>query len=182
MRVVVIAGLIAASVGCVNERVYMDPDAMAGWDDLGGGDGLALLRGDVGELRDIDNSTENMWVSQEPNAVDFSGDVPHQAREGSSVYLQVRILNPQRLQPNVELRQQGVQDAWDDANTQEPVLDVYICPNGEGVSGNADDIVVTRTGPNAFRFVATSTNVDQNLNVDLDLQSRTPPSADVDVE
>jgi hypothetical protein len=164
--------LVTVTVGCVNERTYVDPASnaaeMGGWQGYGG-TGTASLRGVVGELDGIDNTANDMWVTKETNLLEMSGNVPHQAQAGSSVYLDIRILNGSRLNVGEELRQEGVVDTWSEDVGEEPVLEVYVCPNGEGVSGNADDIVVTRTGPETFTFEARSTDTAQNLDVDLDL-------------
>lgn len=166
--------LVTVTVGCVGERTYMDPEAsatgMAGWQGFEG-TGTASLRGTVGELDGIDNSANDMWVTKETNMLELSGNVPHQAQAGSSVYLDIVILNGNELEIGEELRQEGVGDVWSEegAASTGPVLDVYVCPNGEGVSGNADDIVVTRTGPDTYTFEARSTDTQQNLDVDLDL-------------
>lgn len=164
--------LVTITVGCVNERTYVDADSntadMGGWQDYGG-TGRASLRGTVGELDGIDNTASDMWVTKDARLLEMSGNVPHQAQVGSSVYLDIRILNGDRLSVGEELRQEGVIDTWSEDVGEEPVLEVYVCPNGEGVSGNADDIVVTRTGPDSYIFEARSTDTTQNLDVDLDL-------------
>jgi hypothetical protein len=164
--------VLVVTVGCVNERTYVDPESntatMGGWQGFEG-TGTASLRGDVGQLGGIDNSAEDMWVTRDVNVLEMSGNVPHQAQAGSSVFLDIRILNGSRLAVGQELRQEGTVDTWSEDVGDEPVLDVYVCPNGEGVSGNADDIVVTRTGPETFTFEARSSNPEQNLDVDLDL-------------
>jgi hypothetical protein len=159
--------------GCVNERTYVDADSSAyhddGWDRDLGGTGTAALRGDVGELTALDSHSADMYVVKDERTLELSGSVPHQARPGSSVWLDVRIVNAQQLRLGQELRQEGTVDTFDVDETDGPQLDVYVCPNGEGVSGNADDIVVVRTGPETFTFTARSTNVEQNLDIDLDL-------------
>ncbi len=165
--------LVTVTAGCVNERTYIDPDAsaneMAGWQGFDG-TGRASLRGTVGELNGIDNTADNMWVNKDTTSLSMSGDVPHQAQAGSSVYLDIYIINREQLAIGEELRQEGTLDVWaEDTTDQGPMLDVYICPNGEGVSGNADDIVVTRTGTDTYIFEARSTDTTQNLDVDLDL-------------
>lgn len=165
--------LVTVTVGCVNERTYIDPDTaaneMSGWQSFDG-TGRASLRGTVGELNGIDNTADNMWVSKDTTSLSMSGDVPHQAQTGSSVFLDILIINREQLAIGEELRQEGTVDVWaEDTTEQGPMLDVYICPNGEGVSGNADDIVVTRTGPDTYIFEARSTDTTQNLDVDLDL-------------
>lgn len=173
MRVVAALALTALStLACMNEHTYVDPasnTAMGDAWELGGGTGIAALRGDVGELTQIDSEARDMWVTRDTNVVEMSGNVPHQARAASSVWLDIRIANADQLRVGEELRQEGTVDTWDVSEADGPALDVYVCPNGEGVSGNADDIVVTRTGPDTFTFVARSTNPEQNLDVDLDL-------------
>lgn len=176
-RPVVVAAValtvVAFSIsGCINERTYIDEQstgAEMGWDTWGGS-GLAALRGDVGDLSGpdgIDNTSNNMWVTRDTTYVQMSGDVPHQARPGSSVYLDIVITNPNQMRVGEEVRQQGVVD--DVYAADGPALDVYVCPNGEGISGNADDIVVTKTGRDTFTFEARSTDTAQNLDVNLDL-------------
>jgi len=158
--------LTSAAVGCVDERQYIDPDQALGdaW-----GNGAAALRGDVGELRGIDTLGTNISAQSDPRWVSFSGDVPHQSRSGSSVFIAVEITNAHRLPIGAELRQAGTSD--DIVIEDEPVLSVYICPNGEGVSGSADDIVVKRIGRESFTFIATSSVPEQNLDVDLGVGS-----------
>jgi len=85
------------------------------------------------------------------------------------VFVSVQIVNAERLPIGTELRQEGVIDTWEAEASPEPALSVYLCPNGEGVSGNADDIFVTRTGPETFEFHATSSVPEQNLDVDVEL-------------
>jgi hypothetical protein len=165
-RFLVAAFALASLTACMNERTYMDPYSGGGYGL--GANALAALRGNVGELADIDTESPEMWMTREPRVVQFSGNVPHQARPSSSVFLDIRIANAEQLPVGQELRQEGLRDTWGE-EIEGPALDVYVCPNGEGVSGNADDIVVTRTGPDRFTFRAISTNVDQNLDVDLDL-------------
>ena len=171
IRFTLALSLAALSTACIGERAYVDPASNAVADDWFGGTGSAALRGDVGELTAIDNRATGMYVTKDTTTqtVEMSGNVPHQARDASSVWLDIRIVNADQLARGQELRQEGTVDTWSATAADGPVLDVYVCPNGEGVSGNADDIVVTRTGPETFTFVARSTNVEQNLNVDLDL-------------
>lgn len=166
------ASLLVVTVGCVNERTYVDPESsaaeMGGWQGFDG-TGRASLRGDVGELNGIDNTASDMWVTKDATLLEMSGNVPHQAQPASSVYLDIRIVNGDQLAIGEELRQEGIVDTWNATEADGPVLDVYVCPNGEGISGNADDIVVTRTGRDTFIFEARSTDTEQNLDVNLDL-------------
>jgi hypothetical protein len=152
-----------AIVGCVDERTYVEPGQEL---DSGWGMGAAAVRGDVGDVRGIDNLSQGMGYQSDGGWVNLSGNVPHQLTD-SSVYVQVDIQNANRLPIGGELRQTGVGDVYTDAEGGEPVMSVYICPNGEGVSGNADEIVVKRIGPESFTFVATSSVPEQNLAIDL---------------
>ena len=171
IRFVLALSLAAISTACMGERAYVDPASNVMADDWFGGTGSAALRGDVGDLTAIDNRATGMYVTKDATTqtVEMSGNVPHQARDASSVWLDIRIVNADRMRVGEELRQEGVVDTWDTDQIDEPALDVYVCPNGEGISGNADDIVVTRTGPDTFIFEARSTDTAQNLDVDLDL-------------
>ena len=157
----------AAVVGCVDERYYVDPNQQL---DSGWGNGAAAIRGDVGEVRGIDNLGRDMSFQSDGGWVNFSGNVPHQSST-SSVYVQVDIQNANRLPIGGELRQSGTGDVYAEPDGGEPVMSVYICPNGEGVSGNADEIVVRRVGQESFTFVATSSVPEQNLDIDLGVGS-----------
>ena len=170
-RFALVLSLAALSTACLGEREYVDPASSTVADDWFGGSGTAALRGDVGELTAIDSSAGGMYVTKDAatQTVEMSGNVPYQVRAESSVWLDIRIVNANQLARGQELRQQGTIDTFSATEADGPVLDVYVCPNGEGVSGNADDIVVTRTGPETFTFVAKSTNVEQNLAIDLEL-------------
>lgn len=158
-----------AAVGCVDERDYLDPGQMleSGW-----GTGTGAIRGDVGEIREIDSFANGLTFQSDPTWVTFSGNVPHQS-SSSSVYVSVEIQNANRLQIGNELRQEGTGDLYSDdgAGDAAPQLSVYICPNGDGVSGNADEIVVRRIGRESFTFVAKSSIPEQNLDIDLGLGS-----------
>jgi hypothetical protein len=156
-----------ALVGCVDERFYVDP---AQGLDSGWGNGAAAIRGDVGEVRDIDNLGRDLGFQSDERWVNFSGNVPHQ-RSSSSVFVQVDIHNAHQLPIGASLRQNGTGDVYGVDDDAGPVLSVYICPNGEGVSGHADDIVVTRVGRESFTFVATSSVPEQNLAIDLGVGS-----------
>jgi hypothetical protein len=170
-----IAALALLSVtACLGERTYMDPYANGTGLFAPTSPGAAFVRGDVGELTGIDNGSEDLWVTRERGAIAFAGNVPYQRRPGSSVYLDIRIANPEQLPVGQELRQEGLADTFGAEPTDGPVLGVYVCPNGEGISGDADDIVVTRTGPDTFTFRAVSSLPEQNLDVDLDLATLEP--------
>lgn len=158
----------AASVGCLDEHEYVEAFAEFG---VGWGAGAAALRGDVGQIRGIDNLGQDISYQSGPTWVRFSGDVPHQSRRTSSVYIAVEVQNAHRLPIGGELSQTGTGDLYSDDTDGTPQLSVYICPNGEGVSGNADEIVVKRIGRASFTFVASSTVPEQNLAVDLGVGS-----------
>ena len=158
---------LAGTVGCIDDRVYMDPAS-----DFGGGifgqNGGAVLRGDVGQLTGLDTVGRDIMFYGEGADVTFSGNVPHQSRPTSSVYIDVAVLNAGRMPIGSSVEQDVAGDVWaDDDVGDAPSLSVYICPNGEGVSGDADHIIVTRTGEQTFEFVATSSIPEQNLDIDL---------------
>lgn len=162
--------LAAALAGCMSERTYVDSNVLTETGSgMFGATASGFVRGDVGELEDFDSSARDMYLSRDERLIEFTGNVPHQSRGASSVYLDIVIANWERVPVGQELRQQGLADPWSAESGDEPALDVYVCPNGEGVSGNADDIVVTRTGGSSFNFRAISSNPEQNLDVDLDL-------------
>lgn len=152
-----------AVVGCVDERFYVDPGQEL---DSGWGNGAAAIRGDVGDVRGIDNLGRGLGYQSDGGWVNISGNVPHQSTS-STVYVQVDIQNANRLPIGGALRQSGTGDVYAESADGSPVMSVYICPNGEGLSGNADEVVVTRIGQESFTFVASSSVPEQNLAVDL---------------
>lgn len=161
--------LSTTTIGCVSEHLYFDPDQVVD-SILGIGTGAAAIRGDVGEVAGIDNVGRDIGFQSDAGWVNFSGNVPHQ-RGHSSVYVQVDIQNAHMLPIGGELHQDGTGDVYSATEADGPVLSVYICPNGEGLSGNADDIVVKRVGRESFTFIATSSVPEQNLDIDLGVGS-----------
>jgi len=156
---------LACTVGCIDNRVYMDPVSDFG---LFGSNGGAALRGDVGQLTGLDTIGRDISFYGEGADVTFTGNVPHQTRPTSSVYIDVAVLNAGRMPIGSSVEQDVAGDVYGAEDMgDEPSLSVYICPNGEGVSGSADHIIVTRTGEETFEFVATSSVPEQNLDIDL---------------
>jgi hypothetical protein len=159
--------LAATTIGCINEHHYIDPGQGL---DNAWGSGAAAIRGEVGQVRDIDSLGRDIAFQSDARWVNFSGNVPHQ-RSQSSVFVQVDIQNAHLLPIGGELHQGGTGDVYSATEADGPVLSVYICPNGEGLSGNADDIVVKRVGRESFTFIATSSIPEQNLDIDLGVGS-----------
>ncbi len=172
----VVTGVLG-TMGCLNDHLYMDPGENMGGGGFYGANGAAAMRGDVGTLVGFDNMGRDISFYADDAHVGFSGNVPHQNRF-SSVFIDVQIENPGALPIGASLEQQGTAyDQWDVVDDSgaplgdAAILNVYICPNGEGESGDADHIIVTRTGQESFTFTATSRNPGQNLNVDVAVAS-----------
>jgi hypothetical protein len=168
MRLLAVTAIAASLVsGCVAEREYVDaPENPFAF---GGGEGSAHVDGRVGQLEDMNGSADSLWVDRVDNDVIFSGNVPHQSRTNSSVYVEVTVRNPDRMRQGEPLQQENLGDDFYALEGDEPAMNVYLCPNGEGESGYAEDVVVTRTGRDTFTFNAIGTNPGQNLDANVDL-------------
>lgn len=128
-----------------------------------------IVQGDAGNFRDIDTVAPfSVWSYGEGDAqeIGYSADVPV---EGGSVFVDVVIGGPDRLVVNEPLHfPPGVTHIggiW---------LDVYVCPNGNGESGSADDVVVTRLEDGTISVVATAEEVAQNLDLDVEVAPGMP--------
>jgi hypothetical protein len=126
-----------------------------------------LVRGDAGYFREIDTQAPFYAYQYEEGAeVAYSADVEV---EGGSVLVDISIGGADRLvvgEPlhfTSELQQIG--GIW---------LDVYVCPNGAGLSGSADDVWITKREDGTINVVATAEAPDQNLDLDVDVIGAAP--------
>jgi hypothetical protein len=164
MKYTTVFALVSAglAVGCAVDEPLEERSPIAN----GGG---AFVHGSVGRIVDMDSGSI-VDVFRERDAVQFSGDVPHQSLDDTKVFVSVRIANIDALAIGGELEQEGLKDTWRAMPADGAVVDVYLCPNGDGVSGFADFVRLTRTRDSGYALHATSSNAEQNLDVDLILE------------
>lgn len=138
--------------------------------------GAGAMRGGAGDVRDLDNRSDQVGVTKSAGYLGFTGNVVHQNQSGSSVFFNVVINHPEELvvgQPY----SQNVAYGYELLDLNELAVSVYICPNGEGLSGLADDITVNRGDDDVITLTAGSSVDEQQLNMDVFLtEASTLPS------
>jgi hypothetical protein len=129
-----------------------------------------IVQGDAGHFTGIHTATPfsmTSWSEGSYEELDYMADVPV---EGGSVFVDVLIGGTERLLVGEPLHftepYQEIDGVW---------LDVYVCPNGDGASGSADDIVLTRLEDGTVTVVATSQVPAQNLDLDVEVAAALPP-------
>lgn len=159
-------GVFALLCGCGSPYLFPEDNAYLLDDSWGGAEAQrqGVVQGDAGDFRGI-NAVAPFWVypwdEGDYHEISYSSDV---AVAGGSVYVDVIIGGVDRLEENEPLHfRPGVTQIGGIS------LDVYVCPNGAGESGSADDVVLTKLEDGTITVVATAEAPEQNLDLDIDV-------------